>query len=281
MSLAASETTFFGEPEHQPFTLGEGPTGVLLIHGFVGTPAEMRPLGERLAGAGFSAQGILLPGFGPEIVKLQETNRQQWLSAAGAAWKEVRARHESAVLIGFSMGGSIAMHLAAMNPPDALVLLAPFWQMGGWQFRLLPLLKHIVPSVAPFEKANFNDPAVRDQVSAIAPGIDLTDPETQRFLRKDIRLPLRTIDEVRQIGLEAGRLAPRIAARTLILQGESDVTVSPGTTRRLANRLAGPVTYKEVPGDHGFVRLSPDEPYHIVGDIMNFLEQLPRSAAVF
>lgn len=271
------ETKFFSEPEHQPFDLGNGPTGALLIHGFVGTPAEMRPLGEQLAGMGFHTRGILLPGFGPEIVNLHETDRHQWLSAAESAWDQIRDQHSRSVLVGFSMGGAIAMHLAAKNSPDALVLLAPFWRLGGWQFRLLPILKHVIPSVAPFEKANFDDPAVRDQLAAIVPGVELNDPETQRFLREYVRLPLGILDEVRQLGSEAGRLAPRILAPTLVLQGESDNTVPPATTRELANRFGGPVAYREVPGDHGFVRLPPDTPHDIAKDILPFLSEHLRT----
>jgi carboxylesterase len=270
------ESAFFNEPEHQPFEIGEGPSGVLLIHGFVGTPAEMRPLGERLAAAGYYTRGILLPGFGPDIPRLQETHRHEWISAAASAWEQVRAKGDTSILIGFSMGGAIAMHLAATNPPDLLILLAPFWKMGGWQYRLLPLLKYVVPSVAPFEKANFDDPGVRDQLAAIAPGADLTDPETQRVFREDVRLPLRILDEVRRLGLEAGRLAPRIATPTLILHGEQDLTVSPITTRQLATRFSGPVTYREVPGDHGFIRFTADRHHDIAADVLTFMDKKGR-----
>jgi alpha-beta hydrolase superfamily lysophospholipase len=53
----------FQGPEHLPFLWPGGQPAALLVHGFPGTPAEMRPLGEALHQAGWTAQGILLPGF--------------------------------------------------------------------------------------------------------------------------------------------------------------------------------------------------------------------------
>ena len=54
-------------PEHEPFFWEAGEPAALLVHGFPGTPAEMRPLGEVLHEAGWTVHGVLLPGFGPQI----------------------------------------------------------------------------------------------------------------------------------------------------------------------------------------------------------------------
>ena len=122
---------FYSAPEHQPFALGEGPVGALLLHGFPGTPAEMRPLGEKLAAAGWAAYGPLLPGFGPQIATLGKKTRHDWLAAAQEKWQQVQARHQTAVLIGLSMGGALALNdpdkgwLGPGAVADAVVLDAP------------------------------------------------------------------------------------------------------------------------------------------------------------
>jgi carboxylesterase len=274
MSQLPTQLVFFNEPEHQPFGLGQGAAGALLIHGFPGTPAEMRPLGERLAQNNFSARGILLPGFGPDIIKLPETGKKAWLAAAGAAWGEISANHSPAILIGFSMGAAIAIHLAAKKAPDALILLAPFWRMGNWQFQLLPLLKYFVPSVAPFKKADFDDPIMREQLAAIAPEADLSDPETRQFFREEVKIPLGVLDDVRRLGQSAGRIAGKISAPVLIVQGNADATVDPADTRQLARHFNSSVTLREVPGDHSFTRISPDTSHDISIDILEFLEAI-------
>ena len=65
---------WFAGPEHQSFErAADSPSGVaLLLHGFPGTPAELRPLGEVLAAAGISARAPLLPGFGPAMHQLAD-----------------------------------------------------------------------------------------------------------------------------------------------------------------------------------------------------------------
>jgi carboxylesterase len=267
---------FFSEPEHQPFRMGSGGDGVLLIHGFMGTPAEMRPLGERLAGLGYDVTGILLPGFGPDIPNLANVTRHDWLEAAGEAWHAVRRSHPRALLAGYSMGAAVALHLAADLPPDGLLLFAPFWRMDGWMFRVLPVAKHVIRSVAPFEKANFDDPAVRAQLEGLAPGIDLADPETQRFLREEVRLPLATLDEVVRLGRAAYKRAGQVHAPALVVQGTGDVTVTPAATRELAGRLKGPVTPVEVSGGHDIIRLEGQAGDATLAAVSRFLAARPQ-----
>lgn len=255
MTQDGAVVQFFGGPEHQPFTLGDGAPGALLIHGFMGTPAEMRPLGEALAAAGYTTRAILLPGFGPDVPNLGQTTKADWLRAASAAWEGLRAAHSRVALIGFSMGAAIALHLAATQPPDALVLIAPFWRFGGWQGQAVAVARHFVRSITPFEKADFANPAVRKQLAAIAPDLDLDDPATQQFLREQVRLPTSVLDDVRTLGRDAHKIAPRIMAPTLVVQGESDDTVTPEATRDLVERLGSRPRYLEAPGTHQLIHL--------------------------
>lgn len=262
---------FFSEPEHQPFQMGHGPIGALLIHGFPGTPAEIRPLGERLAAAGWTAYGPLLPGFGPQIPTLGQKTRHDWLAAVRTAWQQVQAQHKTAVLIGFSMGGALSLHLAAEMPPNFLVLLAPFWRFGGWEGNLLPLIKHFKKTFHPFAQADFTQTAVRQQLTELMPGADLDDPAVQAQIRQEAQLPTKTIDEVRQIGLSGGKLTSAIHCPTLILQGRQDTVVLPRLTRQLMTHLAGPVTYREIPGTHTFPKMRPPNTYDITPDILDFV----------
>ena len=62
-----SSLKLFTDEKHLPFTFEGENAAVLMIHGFLGTPAEMRPLAEKLLEAGVSVHAPLLPGFGAEI----------------------------------------------------------------------------------------------------------------------------------------------------------------------------------------------------------------------
>jgi carboxylesterase len=253
-NLASATREFYTGPEHQPFTIGAANPAALLIHGFAGTPAEMRPLANELELRAIGSTGILLPGFGPAIATLGQTRRGAWLDSAREAWQSLRSRSDQAVLIGYSMGGSVALQLASQASPDALVLIAPFSRIDSWLFRLLPLVKHVAPDWRPVQDADFDDPEVREQLAQTMPGLDLNDPETQQFLRKEVKLPLSALDELRHMGNMAYAAASKVAAPTLIVQGQNDTTVAPSTTRALAERLAGPVIYHEIGAGHDVIR---------------------------
>ena len=65
-----------------PFDLvGEGHVGVVCVHGFTGTPYEMRYLGDRLAGAGYHVHGLLLPGHGTRVEDLEQTRWTDWTAS--------------------------------------------------------------------------------------------------------------------------------------------------------------------------------------------------------
>jgi len=247
-------TSFYGTPEHQSFTLGEGAKGILLLHGFPGTPSELRPLGEALAARGWRVHAPLLPGFGADIARLGETRWQAWVGAAREAWLRTQAEAERSVLLGFSMGGAVALHVAADAPPDLLVLVAPFWRVADPRARFLPLLKHVKPRLKPFEKTDFGAAGVRARFQSLAPDLDLSDLAVQRRLRHEVTLPTAAVDELRKLGAGAFRTAARVRAPSLILQGYEDPTVPPRETRHLLGRLGGPVTLRELSGDHEIIK---------------------------
>ncbi len=82
---------FYTDPEHEPFLFEAGSSRALLIHGFLGSPRELRPVARELAGASVSARGVLLPGFGADIARLKKVRAEEWLAAARLAWEETRA----------------------------------------------------------------------------------------------------------------------------------------------------------------------------------------------
>jgi len=105
-------------PGAEPFTLDGGPTGILLLHGFTGNPASMRPMGEWLAKQGHTVVCPRYPGHGTSWKDLGETRWQQWVEEAEEALATIRGRCSTVVAAGLSMGGGMALHLAATHPGD-------------------------------------------------------------------------------------------------------------------------------------------------------------------
>ena len=117
----------------EPFDLvGDGAIGVVCVHGFTGTPYEMRYLGEALARAGFSVHGLRLPGHGTRVEDLDQTKWSDWADAVEDAYDSMRLICNQVAVVGQSLGGLLALHLASKRTDVAAVatLAAPLWLEG-------------------------------------------------------------------------------------------------------------------------------------------------------
>jgi carboxylesterase len=143
-------------PGAEPFAFpgGDGPegrTGVLLVHGFTGTPMSMRPWGEHLAARGFAVRCPLLPGHGTRWQDCNASTHDQWTATVGAAFDALAADCDRVFVAGLSMGGTLAVRLAETRPDDVagLVLVNPALLTQRLDAKLLPLLARVTPSWAP------------------------------------------------------------------------------------------------------------------------------------
>jgi carboxylesterase len=113
--------------------LGDGgDIGVVLVHGFTGTPYEVRYLGEQLARAGFAVKAPLLPGHGTTMDDLDATTWEDWAESVERALDSMRVRYRHVALVGQSLGGLLALHCASHRPDVAAVaaLATPLWLEG-------------------------------------------------------------------------------------------------------------------------------------------------------
>jgi carboxylesterase len=112
-----------------PWSLGGGPRGALLLHGFAGTPPELRRLGEYLSEHGWSCVAPALAGHAATPADLASTRWEDWVASAQESLDELAERCSSVVVAGQSMGGTIALHLAATDLRIRAVatLAAPIW----------------------------------------------------------------------------------------------------------------------------------------------------------
>jgi len=126
----------------EPFCVDGGDVGVVVSHGFTGTPASMRPWAEHLAAAGYSVRLPLLPGHG---TTWRDTNRSRWPQWYGAiedAYTELRARCRVVVAVGLSMGGTLVTRLAEQHPDGVagLVLVNPAYRTDRLDAKFAPYI---------------------------------------------------------------------------------------------------------------------------------------------
>jgi carboxylesterase len=267
--------TPFTSPEHQDFLLPGGHPAALLVHGYPGTPYEMRPLAQALNERGWTCRGILLPGFGQQIESLPQRTWTEWRDAVIEALTTLRRDHAPLLLVGHSMGAAVGISAAACFPIDGLVLLAPFWRNHGLFWALLPVLKTLLPRVKPFKvmRADLDDPRLRREIKTFLPELDLEDSRTQQAIR-DFVVPLGMFDELRKVGAAGYSAAPQVTCPALVLQGRADTTVHPQDTWRLAGRLAGALNKVELQAAHELVfEASPSFP-QVQEAVLDFAGQL-------
>jgi len=109
----------------EPYSHAGSENGVLVLHGFTGNPASMRPLAEVLAGAGLSVSLPRLPGHGTSVEDMMTTNWDDWSSTALASFDELAQRVERVAVVGLSMGGGLSAFVAERRDVAALVFINP------------------------------------------------------------------------------------------------------------------------------------------------------------
>ena len=206
----------------RPWRLGDGPRGALLIHGFASTPPELRRLGEVLATRGYRCYAPMLPGHGTTPHDLERTRWQDWTDGVAAAFDELASQCDDVVVAGQSMGGTLALHLAAhdLRVRAVATLAAPIWLSGPLP-PLLPLLKRVVR----WHRAGDD--------------VDLWNPDAVEELHSYGVRPTRSIDELRRVCAVVRNELPEVRAPVLVVHGERDRSIDPRCAREIARRLVG------------------------------------------
>ncbi len=175
--------------------------GVLVLHGFTGSPVSVKPLAELLSKRGFAIEVPLLPGHGTQPRDLLPTRYADWRAEALAALQRLRARTQRVFAVGLSMGGTLVLDLATREALDGAVTInAQILDRSGLIVKLAPIIEKLVP-LAPASAAGLikndikkgGDEQAYEWVAAAA-GNSLVRalPEVRGRL-KDLKIPLLVI----------------------------------------------------------------------------------------
>ncbi len=210
--------------QNGPFFLPGGEPGVLLIHGFLTAPGEMRPLGEYLHAAGMTVLGIQLHGHGQQPEDLEHVSWKDWLSDVETGLVELHKSCSTICVAGLSLGGALTFHVAARHPitrivafsaPDSALARHPLLRLTKFDNHLPRFLAKI--------------------------GSDVRDPKARRTHFTYNRLPLRCVPQILELLQTLDEQLPHVTAPTLLVHARHDLVVPPSTARRIAARLGGPV----------------------------------------
>lgn len=147
MSVAPHAEPFFaaGEPDENSGRR----VGILLSHGFTGSPASMVPWGRHLAGLGFGVAVPRLPGHGTTWQEMNRTGWHDWYDELNRAFEKLKSEHDDVVVGGMSMGGGLALKLAADRGRDVsgVMLVNAAVASSNKQLLAVPVLKRVIPSM--------------------------------------------------------------------------------------------------------------------------------------
>ena len=207
---------------------GQASTGVLLCHGFTGSPQSMRPWGEYLAARHpeFAIELPLLPGHGLPWRELQRTGWEDWYGTLDRAFVELAARCDQVFVMGLSMGGGLALRLAEQYPAQVsgVVVVNPSVTRNKPAEALLPVVSKVVASI----------PAIASDIKK--PGM--------KEIGTD-RTPLKAAHSLSRFWTIVARDLPKVAAPLLVLRSAEDHVVHPRNSALVLER-AGSADKREV-----------------------------------
>jgi carboxylesterase len=202
--------------EAGPIALGDGPRAVLLLHGLTGTPYEVRPFALALHARGFAVRAPLLAGHA-DLDALERSGWRDWYGSAEAALRELLDAGARVLVLGFSMGGLLALRLAALrrDAVAGLVVVSVPIEQRAWERRAIgalaalrrnPLGRRFVGLLA---KHGGRDVRVQREATA-SPSLDA--------------FPYPALAELVALQDEVGELLPHVRAPLLVVHGRLDHT---------------------------------------------------------
>jgi len=246
--IANSESLYLSGP-------AGGKTGVLLLHGFTGSPASVLPWAHGIHEAGYTVSVPRLAGHGTQWQDLNRSTWEDWYDSAQAALTTLQANCERVFIGGFSVGAALALKLA-QSPGvkiEGLLLLNPSIFDDRRFFQLVPLLKHLLPSI----KGGASDVA---QPGATDHGYG--------------RIPLKALDSVRALWKIVERDLYLVDLPILIGYSINDHVVSPNCSHTIIDNVSSP-SVREIIFERSFHNVSLDyEAEDLIAESVEYIQDV-------
>jgi len=258
----ADPSPFFMEPANA------NGFGVLLIHGLLASPAELRDYGHYLARQGYTVLGIRIKGHGTSPYALRDLSFEDWFESVYRGFHILKLHCPKLFLIGFSTGGALALQLAAQKHPEILGLVAvsvPI-KFVNPAFMLVSLLHNtnaLVQWVSSYE--------------GVKPFLENT-PE-----HPDINYcntPVRALYELRRLIQQMETLLPGIDTPTMLLSADQDPVVSVQSAEMVFDRLGAAHKYLHIIKSrrHGILMENPHHTWTLIDAFLKRYQQVPPAS---
>ena len=210
-------------PGAEPIYIDQGRTGLLFFHGFTGSPYEGRPFAQHFSQKGYGVWVPLLPGHGTNPDELFNTSHKDWLTFAERKYQQMSQQYETVIVCGQSMGGALALHVAANFSVKGLVTLAAAIHLNNWYTRILPF-------VSLFRKYRYK-----------MTGPDIADQKARAESASYTYYPTTSVIEFVKLIRHVEKELPSVSAPTLLFHAINDHVIPYKTMNYIKKNIASKV----------------------------------------
>ncbi len=255
------------------FVLGDGPVGILLIHGLTGTPTELRQVAKGLAKAGNCTVYVpTLAGHCGDNSDLQATGWRDWYEGVRKTFVQIRRRHAQVFVGGLSMGAVMSMYVASEHPGQVagLLMYSTTLKYDGWSINkmafITPLLIRIPFGVRLFRFTEKPPYGIKNErLRAI---VERQMKEGESSEAGLLTMEGVTVRELHWMNAVVKKRMPRINVPALVLHSIEDDITSRWNADYVERHLGGPVT-----------KILLDNCYHMITVDLQYRRVIELSAA--
>lgn len=218
-------------PQIDPiFKRGTNGAGVLILHGFTGTPDSMRTVCNKLSDENFTVYAPLLAGHGTTPENLAETNWQDWFHTAQTAYMELHQKCSKIFVAGLSLGALLTLKLAIDYPQSisAISCMATPMDLKSWVSKLLPVIRYT--------------PARNFYKYQKKFGVDIKDPVAKENFWNYDRMPLSCIFSITDLQKLLRESLPKVQTPLLLLHSRHDSTAPYESMNLVASQASSTIT---------------------------------------
>ena len=245
------------EELRQPGSGDNASTGVLLSHGFTGSPYSMKPFAEHLAGHGYGVAVPRLPGHGTQWQELNTTRWQDWYAVLDAELDKLRQNHDRVFVAGLSMGGCLVLRLAEEHGADiaGVIVVNPSVSSDDKRLAALPVLQRLVPSL----------PGVANDIKK--PGV------TENAYD---RTPLKAAYSLSRLWKVTRADLAKVTQPLLLFRSTVDHVVEPSSSRRVLEAVSSRDVTETLLEDSYHVAVLDNDAERIFTDTAAFIARISR-----
>jgi carboxylesterase len=213
----------------QPFFLPGGRTGCLLLHGFTGTPNEMRWMGDYLSGRGFTVLAPRIFAHGTQLSDMYRARWKDWVASAEDGYHLLKGSCEKIAIVGLSMGGALSLYLGSYLPVSGIVAMAAPYRIHDPMVRRL---RPILPLISLVYKSRAKGPS------------GIYDPMAEQAHVDYEGYPVRGGYELQELLTEIRSSLPQLKKPILLINSTLDEAVPPENAQAIYEAVSS--TDKEI-----------------------------------